>query len=209
MANKVDEIVVKMYGRMLSSALFERGKPYMGKGQGNFYIHVGTEKDSEAYNAVWAAIKKIAAQAWGSEAKERLQELINDKGFVFRNGNRRKREDGSPNEYYKNLYYLVGSSQVKPTLVDGRRNEIDKDSGLLRNGDYVVAHIAIYYSPKHDGIFGQLQGVQHAKTGVRFGGGGRVSSKDEFEELKDPDEEGDDLVGAGAGGGIDDDDLPF
>lgn len=212
------EVLVKVTGRLLSSALYKRGKPYQGKGEGNFYVHVGIPKSDEPgsqYKAVWEAIMKSATAAYGKDAKARIlgvknaagelerPGLILDKGFVFRNGNARKREDGSTNEFYKGLFYIVGSSKVQPLLLNGAKEEIDESSGLLYNGATVRANIAIYAND--NGVFGQVQGVLHLRDGERLGGGGRIAKKDEFDDVTDPDAAtgGDDLTGGS------DDDIPF
>lgn len=218
MAKGSTEVLVKVTGKLLSSALFKRGKPYQGKGEGNYYVHVGVpaskEKGSQYMN-IWDAIMQSATAAYGKSAKERIQGvkdqegnivepgLVMDKGFVFRNGNRRKREDGSVNEFYKDMFYIVGSSKVQPLLLNGAKDEIDESSGLLYNGAIVRANIAVYAND--NGVFGQVQGVLHLRDGERMGGGGRIARKDEFDDVSDPDEEGDDLTG-GAGG---DDDIPI
>jgi hypothetical protein len=212
------EVLVKVTGRLLSSALYKRGKPYQGKGEGNYYVHVGVPKSDEAgsqYKAIWDAVMKSATLAYGKDAKARIQGvkdkdgaivepgLMMDKGFVFRNGNRRKREDGTTNEFYKDLFYIVGSSKVQPLLLNGAKEEIDESSGLLYNGCIVRANIAVYAND--NGVFGQVQGVLHLRDGERIGGGGRIAKKDEFDDVSDPDAAtgGDDLTGGF------DDDIPF
>lgn len=208
------EVLVKVTGRLLSSALFQRGKPYQGKGEGNFYVHVGVPRSDDPnseFKKIWNAVMQSAKLAYGADADVKIRGkkdkngdilepgLYLDKGFVFRDGNRRKREDGTVNEFYKDLFYLVGSSKAQPLLLNGAKEEIDKSSGLLYNGCIVRANIAIYAND--NGVFGQVQGVLHLRDGERIGGGGRIARREEFDDVSDPDASGDDLTGG--------DDTPF
>ncbi|MDE0011607.1 MAG: DUF2815 family protein [Candidatus Poribacteria bacterium] len=103
--------------------------------------------------------------------------------------------DGDETKYdsHQDHLYLVLSSNVRPTVVDRRRNIIYDDDGTLYAGCYVNVHFELWAQDHRAGgkrINGEVLGVQFIRDGEPFGRGSY--SADQFEDLGDDTSDEDD-----------------
>ncbi len=156
------------------------------------------------YAKVVCAIIDVARAKWKAKWLTALKEVIASDALALRDGDRKADLAG-----YAGNYVLSATNKSKPLTINGVKEDIDKDSGMLFSGCHPIARVEIWaFDSSEYGkqINCQLLGVQHWKGGERVGGGGKSAKKDEFEEVSDPDANADDdLVGGGGLG----DDIPF
>ena len=197
--------------------VFERDK--YKRYSSNFLIVPGSDADKQ----IRAAIQQAAKNAWGEEPVDstdaegnkiqipsyvaKLKQLKAKDEVCYRDGANKTDKDGNPTPGYEGMWYLTGTSQVQPTLLNEVGDEITKESGKLYSGSYVIAIVEIWpqNGPEYYGMRCQLQGLKHYKDGESFGSGRRARA-DEFAEVPgNVDDDNSDLVGAGNP----DDDIPF
>ena len=195
-ANDGTSVTLKLVGaRLAFPSVFKKDK------YGRYSATLIVAPKDENYNKIVAAIKQVAKAKWGDKAEATLKTLFAKDDVCLHDGNNKPDLAGYPGNYY-----LSCTNQNRPTLLNRAREDIDESSGLLYSGCYPVALVEIWAQDNPakgwKRINCQLQGLQHYKDGERFAGG-RIANKDEFDDLSNLDDEGDDLVG-GSG-----DDSPF
>src|SRR5690606_25042732 len=157
--------------------------------------------NDDNYNKIVAAIKHVAKAKWGDKAEDTLKPMYAKDDVCLHAGNNKPDLVG-----YHAKYYSTSVTQNRPTVQNRAREDIDESSGLLYSGCYPVALVEIWAQDNPAKGFKrincQLKGLQHYKDGERFAGG-RIATKDEFDDLSNLEDESDDLVG-GSG-----DDSPF
>lgn len=160
------------------------------------------EPGSEADQAVQAAIRSAAIEAWGAKANEMLESFKgNSQKFCYLDGST-KSYDGYQGKLYLSAHRSStdGAPSVFGPDIDPatRKLRLLKEAdGLPYAGCYVNALVEIYaQTKKYPGVRCGLIGVQFARHGDAFSGAGRAADSD-FAPL-------DDGIGAGALGAMTD-----
>lgn len=132
---------------------------------------------------------EVAKGEWGDKAEDMIK-----KGKIklpLRKGEEKDELDG-----YDDTVVFFGATSIRqPQIVDRRKTRVEPDDdSLVYSGAYVRASIRLYATSKGGtprvcvGL-GNLQWLAH---GERLGGGGGVSAEDDFDDLGDDGEAGDD-----------------
>lgn len=156
------------------------------------------------YAKVVLAIISVARAKWGKAWLQTLKVLIAKDDICLRSGDLKPDLAGYPGNFI-----LSTTNTSRPLLLDRAKQDIDESSGLLYSGSRPILSVDIWAQDNPakgwKRINAQVLGVQHYRDDERFAGG-RTASRDEFEEIADPDGDagGDDLIGGDA-----DDDIPF
>lgn len=138
------------------------------------------EKGSENDKAIQNAIKQVAKDKWGAKAESTLKKIEN-------NPNKYAYKDGDDTDYdgFAGHMAIRASNKARPTVVNRDKSPIAESDGIVYSGCYVNAVIEVFaYDNSGAGISASLKGVQFAKDGEAFSGGG-VASADEFEDISE------------------------
>ena len=174
----------------------------------NYSVHGLMEKGDENYKRIMAAVMAVAKRKWPSEGAAIVKQAGARDKLCVHNGELKANLAG-----YDGMYYISASRKAKdgrPTLFNALREEVttkEEAAKLFQSGYY--ANLLVEVWPYKGGdqapsVFATLLGVQYAGKGERFSGGGRLAKKDEFDDLKLDEGDGDDLTG-----GLVDDDPAF
>lgn len=153
------------------------------KFQATFLLDPSDKAHAGMIKAIKKEAKRIAVDAWGDIPKN-LKKCF---GLAADHDNK-KEYDG-----YEGMFYVSTSNDMRPVLVDKKRNPLDEVDGpaLLYAGAYVNTVITLW-TQDHEvggkGINGNLRIVQFAKNGEAFGRGPASAA----DELKDVDIEEED-----------------
>jgi hypothetical protein len=112
----------------------------------------------------------------------------------LRDGDEKFEEDPEKYAEYKGHYYINASSGTKPTVVDGKRQNIT-DETQVYSGCWGRVSVNFYpfNSKGNKGVAAGLNNVQKAKDGEALGG--KPSAEEDFGDLGDIEEDVDDIVG--------------
>lgn len=171
---QVNKVKVQLKNVRLSFAqLFEK-KGYNGSEpaySANFLID---KHDTDTVDTIKNAIKTLTAVQW-------------PKGDVKLKADKIAFKDGDDVTYqgYADHYFVSAKNRLTPKLKDMELNDLTAEDNKLVSGDWVNAVIEFWAQDNQYGrrINCNLVGVQHIKSGERFGGSG--GSDDLFEKSKD------------------------
>jgi hypothetical protein len=188
-------IMLKNVRLLYGAALFTPQRGPEGTGEPK---HSGTfafPKDHPAVAAIKKGFEQVAKEKWGAKAVEVYTMLKAGDRLCLRDGDAKADKEG-----YKGNLYISASNKLRPLIIDGQKQPIDANSGLIYSGCFVNAEVEIW---AQDNKFGKrmnatLRGVQKVRDGQRLAGGG-VSSADDYEAIPDSDDAGAGATPAAAG----------
>jgi hypothetical protein len=157
-----------------------------GEGKPAFSATFILDPDDFQVTAINQAIEQVAKEKWGEKAGAILKQLRLQDKTPLHDGDRKSNYDG-----FAGNFYLSARSTTRPLVIDRDKSPLTERDGRPYAGCYVNASIELW---AQDNAYGKrinagLRGVQFARDGEAFAGGG-AASEDEFEEIKD----GNDLV---------------
>ena len=152
------------------------------------------EKGSANHKACEAAIRAAAAERWGEAKAEAAVKAITASGkCAFKDGASKADYDG----FGEDVMFVAAHAQANnpPTLLDGNKQRLPRDTGVIYAGCYVNASVEFWALDKSKGygnqINCQIRGVQFAADGDSFGAGS-AASDDEFDTVEGAHEASDD-----------------
>lgn len=194
--SKQTQIELFVYGR--ASYLYCH-EPYINKeGKKSFKTHIlldsatpgipGTpiKSGAEYIEMVKDAQRKVASAAWPSNTQGMLAKLAGKDFLCLHNGD----ISMAGKEDYKGKLFISASNKTRPLVVETREGKnvpLVATDNRPYSGSWCLFHIAIWAQDPEgkkptygERINAQLMGVHFIKHDAAFGGGGRVSSADEF-----------------------------
>lgn len=179
MATAATDILKLSNVRIAFPKLFQ---PEAFKGEGKEYFSAAfiLEKDSPQAKKVEAAIQELAKAQWKDKADSVLKTLRGQDKIALHDGDLKATYEG-----FADNFYIQASNKVRPTVLDESRNPLVESDGKPYAGCYVNAHIQLWAQDNQYGkrINATLCGVQFVRDGDAFGGGGRVSDAEDFEDI--------------------------
>lgn len=153
-------------------------------------------KDHPDVAKVKAALRAVAEAKWGAKAPDILKSLVTGQRVCLRDGDTKAEYEGYPG----NLF-VSSTSSVRPTTVHRDRSPLTEGDGVIYSGCYVNAKINIWAQDNQHGkrLNAQLQGVQFARDGEAFSGGGKAAAPEDFADMGGVDA-ADEFAGGDAGG---------
>jgi hypothetical protein len=174
-------------------------KRFRGEGKPRYSATLLIEKNSENHKACLQALKEAAAEQWGPENAVAAVKAVTAAGkCALKDGATKTDYDG----FGDDVMFVAAHAQQgnPPTLLDGARNRLPRDTGTIYAGCYVNASIEFWAMDKKKGfgnqLNAQLRGVQFAADGDAFGAGAPASDSefDVIEGVETENEEDDFLV---------------
>lgn len=155
-----------------------QGKPRFS---GTLLIEPGSDNDKN----IRKALRATAAEKWGeAKADAAVKSIMGTGKCAYKDGDTKADYDG-----FAGMWFLAAHSQsnAPPTLLDGNKQKLPRDTGVIYAGCYVNASVEIWALDKSKGygnqLNAQLRGVQYAKDGDSFAAGA-PASEDEFETVE-------------------------
>lgn len=170
--------------RLAFPTLFEAER-INGQGEPKFSANFLLTPDHSDVAKLKAKIKEVAQNKWEDQADAILKKLVAADRIALHDGDVKADYDGYPGNWF-----VSASSKVRPLVIDGARNPITEEDGIIYSGCYVNAKIDVWAQDNQHGkrVNAQLQGVQFVSDGEPFAGGGRSASPDEFTDMSGVDE---------------------
>lgn len=122
------------------------------------------------------AVKNATIEKWGIDEKKWPKNLRSP----FRDGDEKSDLQG-----YEGMIFVSASSKQRPSVVDQKKEKINKEDETFYAGCYARASLIAfaYDAMGNKGISFGLQNVQKLADGEQFSG--RKKAEDEFEEVED------------------------
>lgn len=135
--------------------------------------------------AIRAAIREAAEAKWGAKAGAHLKALEAANRVCLYNGDAKTQYAG-----FEGNLFISARNQARPTVVDTDKSPLTQADGKPYAGCYVHAVVEFWAMDNKFGkrVNATLLGVQFAKDGEAFSGGG-VASEDDFDDLSVDDED--------------------
>ena len=129
--------------------------------------------------AVNKAIDQVGAEKWGAKAAAQLQALRKADKTCLHDGDMKATYDGFPG-----MLFISARNPARPLVIGPDKAPLTEADGKPYAGCYVNASVELW---AQDNAFGKrvnatLMGVQFARDGDAFAGGG-VASQDDFEDV--------------------------
>lgn len=164
--------------RLAFPSLFEP-RDFNGEGKKVFSALFIMEKEAEAVQVLRRAMMEAATQKWQAKAKDIAKSLKAGGKVPLRDGDEKSEIDG----FAGNLF-VSARTNIRPLVIDRDKTPLTENDGKPYSGCFVNAMVEVW---AQDNAFGKrinctLLGVQFAKDGDAFGGGG-AASPDDFEQL--------------------------
>lgn len=158
--------------------LFE-AKAVGGEGSPRFSAVFLFDPGGATASAVEQALVDAATEKWGAKAAATLKSLRATDKVCVRDGDLKSDYEG-----FAGQIYLSANNPTRPTVLDADKSPLVAADGRPYAGCYVNAVVEIWAQDNQYGrrVNALLKGVQFAKDGDAFAGGG-VASEDDFDDV--------------------------
>ena len=168
----------------LAFPVLDEPEQFQGSGKPRYSAVLLVEPGSENDKKIEAALRKAAGEQWGEANIEAVLKSI-------KAANKCAYRDGSTKEYdgFEGMMALSAHSPAgaPPSLLDGRKNHLPRNTGMIYAGCYVNASVEIWTLDKKKGygnqLNAQLRGVQFSKDGDAFTAA-RPADSNEFDVVE-------------------------
>ena len=164
----------------LAFPTLEKPEQFQGQGKERYSSVLLIEPGSPSHEACLKAMRAAAAEKWGEAKAEAAVKGLTSTGKVAMYDGDVKADsyDG-----FEGMIAISAHSQATapPVLLDGQKNQLPRNTGVIYPGCYVNASIEFWAQDNQFGkrINAQLRGVQFAKDGDSFSAA-RPADSDEF-----------------------------
>ena len=177
----------------LAFPVLNEPESFRGEGKPRFSATLLMEPGSENHKACLEALRSAAAEQWGeAKADAAIKAITAQNKCALRDGATKADYDGFAGKMF---VAAKSPAATPPTLLDGNKNRLPRDTGVIYAGCFVNASVEFWAMDKAKG-FGnqlncQLRGIQFAAEGDSFGAG-TAARDDEFDTVEGAHEAGDD-----------------
>jgi hypothetical protein len=164
--------------RMAFAALFE-AKTVNGEGEPAFSAAFIFEPGHPAEKMLRDAYEAVGKEKWGAKWPTVKKAMEGTGKLLIQDGDLKEKYDGYPGNLFVNA-----RSKTRPLAIDEGRNPVTERDGKLYAGCYVNASVELWAQDNQYGkrINASLRGVQFARDGEPFAGGGAADAS-EFDEV--------------------------
>lgn len=189
-------VVQTPIGRVLFSHVFKARPGYKGKGEPNFAITLGFEKDQDL-NALKNAMRAAGEAEWPKVMPDNLRTPLKDGDAQ---NAKREREGNKPYDSFKDLVIVEFKSKYPPGVVDANKASFENREGDFYAGCYArcIVEANAYTVDEKSGFNFYLKAAQKAADGTKLGG----NSGDAFDEISSEDVAGLDVPDPLSGEGV-------
>lgn len=113
-----------------------------------------------------------------------FKKAVKLKHRCLHDGNEKEETDG----YGDEVMFLVAKSDQRPVVIDGKKNPLAADDGVIYGGCYVNASVRLFafdHPTGGKGVSASLRAVQFLRGGESFGAGPVDVDSDGFQEVTD------------------------
>jgi hypothetical protein len=180
--------------------LFE-AKTVNGEGDpafsGAWLIDPNTPEGAENIRIVEEAEMAVAKEKWGAKGEAILAQIRKNNKAALNDGDLKASYAG-----YEGMKFVNSRSKTRPLILarkvpgDGGKTPITAVDGIAYSGAYYNTTLELWAQDNSYGkrINASLKGAQFFRDGDAFTGGGTPATEDDFEDLGDTGEDGNDLV---------------
>lgn len=174
--------------RLAFPTLFE-AKTVNGEGEPAFSASFLMAPNHPAVASLKAAFETLGKEKWGAKWPQVKKEMEAKDRTALHDGDTKASYAG-----FEGMMYVSARNKVRPLVIDKDKTPLSIIDGKPYAGCYVHASIELWCQDNNYGkrINASLRGVQFAKDGDAFAGGG-AASEDDFDDIS-VDETEDSLV---------------
>lgn len=171
---------VMLVNARLAFPVLDKPEQFQGQGKARYSATLLIEPGSALHDQCKAAMRAAAAEKWGDAKADAAVKGLSSTGKVamYDGDLKADKYDG-----FEGMIAIGAHSQetAPPVLLDGQKNQLPRNTGMIYPGCYVNASIEFWAQDNNFGkrINAQLRGVQFAKDGDSFSAA-RPASDDEF-----------------------------
>ena len=164
--------------RLAFPSLFE-AKTFKGEGKPAFSASFLIPKNDPLIATINAAIEQVAKDKWGAKAEANLKIMRTADKTALHNGDLKADFEG-----FEGNMYVSSRNPLRPLVLDANKTPLTEKDGKPYAGCFVNASIELW---PQDNDFGKrinatLTGIQFARDGESFTGGG-IASADDFDDV--------------------------
>jgi hypothetical protein len=166
----------------LAFPVLNKPEQFQGEGKPRYSATLLFPKDDENHKAVKAAMREAAVAKWGeAKADAAVKGLTAALKTALGDGDLKAEYTGFEGNMYVGAH---SQASAPPRLLDGRKQELPRDTGVIYPGCYVNASVEFWGQDNQWGkrINASLRGIQFVKDGDSFAAGA-PASLDEFETV--------------------------
>lgn len=168
-------------------------KPYKPGDTPRFGATFIIEPGSKNAKALSDAMLDAAKIKWKGKAEAVLDEIKRKENTAYSERDKLS-ASGEPYQGFEGTYHVTAYNRKRPTVIDGRKHPLTAQDGKPYGGCYVNAIVDLYAQDEYGNkINATLTGVQFHSDGDAFGGGA-PASPDQFPDLGDTGDEGDEFM---------------
>lgn len=166
--------------RLAFPSLFD-AKTVNGEGTPAYSATLLIEKSDPQLKAINEAIDKAAAEKWGVKAAAQVTALRKADKICLHDGEMKSAYAG-----FEGCMYISARNVARPTVVDADKRPLVAADGRPYAGCYINAILDLWVQDNNYGkrINATLMGVQFARHGESFTGGGAATA-DDFEDVSE------------------------
>lgn len=154
-----------------------------GEGKPRYSATLLFDPDSDNHKKCQAAMLAAAEAKWPGKGAAAVKSLTAGLKVAMLDGDTKSEYDG-----FEGMIFVGAHAQASapPTLLDGNKKHLPRDTGVIYAGCYVNAAIEFYGQDNEWGkrINAGLRGLQYAGEGQSFSSS-RPASDDEFEAVEE------------------------
>lgn len=160
--------------RLAFPALFE-AKTVAGEGKPSFSAALLIDPADPQVKAINAAVEATATEKWSAKAPALIKQMRAADKICLHDGDLKATYDGFPG----NLF-ISARNPVRPTVLDVDKTPLVESDGKPYAGCYVNVILELWAQDNQYGkrVNATLMGVQFAKDGDAFSGGGAADAGD-------------------------------
>jgi hypothetical protein len=164
--------------RLAFPALFE-AKTVNGEGDPAFSACFLLDPADPQVKAIHTAIDQTATEKWGAKAPAMLVQARKADKVCLHDGDLKATYEGFPG-----MLFVSARNRVRPTVLDADKSPLVAADGKPYAGCYVNAVLDLWAQDNNYGkrVNATLMGVQFARDGDSFTGGG-AASEDDFDDV--------------------------
>lgn len=164
--------------RLAFPALFE-AKTVNGEGDPAFSACFLLDPADPQVKAIHTAIDQTATEKWGAKAPAMLVQARKADKVCLHDGDLKATYEG-----FSGMLFVSARNRVRPTVLDADKSPLVAADGKPYAGCYVNAVLDLWAQDNNYGkrVNATLMGVQFARDGDSFTGGG-AASEDDFDDV--------------------------
>lgn len=153
-----------------------------GEGEPAFSASMILGKNHPQIAEINAAILETAKAKWGAKTDAMMKKMKAGDKLALHDGDTKAEYDG-----FEGNMFISARTKTRPLTIGRTKEVLTEADGVLYSGCYANVSIELWAQDNQFGqrVNAQLGGIQFAKDGDAFAGGGSAADESDFDALED------------------------